>query len=71
MWWGYHGYGCFGFLLFILVVGFFVVRVCAFRDYRGYRRRWSDDADEILRKRLASGEISEDEYQKLKDALKR
>lgn len=71
MWWGYHGFWCFGFLFFILVVLFFVVRVCTGPNYAGYHRRWSDDADATVRRRLASGEIDQSEYQKLKDALKK
>jgi uncharacterized membrane protein len=69
--WGHYGFGCFGFFLFLLVVGFFVVRACIFRNYAGSRHRWHDEADAILRKRLASGEIDEAEYQKLQNALKK
>jgi uncharacterized membrane protein len=61
----------FGFLFFILVFGFFIVRALAFRHYGGFRRGWHDEADAVLRKRLANGETNEEEYQKLKDALKK
>ncbi|GMA61597.1 SHOCT domain-containing protein [Alicyclobacillus fastidiosus] len=73
MWWGHgHGFGCFGFFIFLaIVVSFIVIRVCTLRRYGGCGRRWADDAEAILRRRLASGEIDETEYQKLKDALKR
>lgn len=72
MWWGHHGsWFCqIGFLFFVLVAGFIVVRLFSVRNYGGCRRRWSDEASAILKKRLASGEIDESEYQKLKDALK-
>jgi uncharacterized membrane protein len=71
MWGGHHGFWCFGVVLLILVIVFLVVRAYAFRNCGGYRRRWSDDAEAILKKRLASGEIDESEYQRLKDALKK
>jgi uncharacterized membrane protein len=72
MWWENHGFWfCpIGLLLFVLIVGLIIVRICTIRNY-GCRRRWPDDPDAILRKRLASGEIDEAEYQKLKDALKK
>ncbi|MFB5191398.1 SHOCT domain-containing protein [Alicyclobacillus fastidiosus] len=71
MWWG-HGFGCFGFFIFLAIfICFIVTRVCMFRRYGGCGRRWMDDAEAILRRRLASGEIDEAEYQKLRDALKR
>jgi uncharacterized membrane protein len=72
MWWGNHGFWfCpIGLLLFVLIAGLIVVRICTIRNY-GCRRRWSDDPDAILKRRLASGEIDEAEYQKLKDALKK
>lgn len=69
MWVGYHGPWCFGFFFLILIIGFLIVRGFAFR--RGCRRNWPDEAELILRKRLVNGEISEEEYQKLKEALKR
>jgi len=71
MWYAHQGPWCFGFLFFILIFGFFIFRAFAFRNYGGYRRGWHDEADAVLRKRLASGEINEEEYQKLKDTLKK
>jgi uncharacterized membrane protein len=72
MWHANQGPWCFGFLFFILVFGFFIVRAFAFRNFGGYRRGgWNDESDAILRKRLANGEIDEEEYQKLKNALKK
>jgi uncharacterized membrane protein len=44
----------------------------AFRRFGGFRRDWQfDDAEAILRKRLASGEISEEEYQKIMAVLRK
>lgn len=73
MWYGYHGGPwCFGFLFFFLVFAFFIFRGFMFRRRGFYSHHgWSDEAENILRKRLASGEITEEEYQKLKDALKK
>ncbi|MCL6631949.1 MAG: SHOCT domain-containing protein [Alicyclobacillus herbarius] len=71
MWWGHHGFWCFGVLLLIFVLVFGILRAFAFGGCRGCRRRWSDDAEVILRRRLANGEIDEAEYQKLKDVLKK
>ncbi|MCL6625188.1 SHOCT domain-containing protein [Alicyclobacillus shizuokensis] len=71
MWWGHHGFWCFGVLLLILIIVFCIVRVFAFGACGHCRRRWPDDAEAILRRRLANGEIDESEYQKLKDALKK
>jgi uncharacterized membrane protein len=69
--WAHHGHPWFGFLFIILVIGFIIFRVVTFRKYGGCRYGSFDEAEAILRKRLASGEINEDEYQKLKDALKK
>lgn len=59
-------------IFFLLVFGFFVTNMVMWR-----RRRWgwhgvgqSNTPDLILDKRLASGEISIDDYKKLKDFLK-
>ncbi|MDQ0200352.1 SHOCT domain-containing protein [Neobacillus ginsengisoli] len=69
--WAHHGYPWFGFLFFILVIGFIIFRVVTFRKYGGRRCGSFDEAEAILRKRLAGGEINEEEYQKLKEALKK
>ncbi|WP_067930258.1 SHOCT domain-containing protein [Alicyclobacillus kakegawensis] len=71
MWWGHHGFWCFGALLLFLILVFFIVRAFAFGACGRCHRRWPDDAEAILRRRLANGEIDESEYQKLKDALKK
>jgi uncharacterized membrane protein len=71
MWYTHHGPWCFGFLFLFLIIGFFIFRVLAFRRFGGFRRGWHDDAESILRKRLVNGEIDEEEYLKLKAALKK
>ena len=72
MWHEHYGPWCFGFLFFFLIIAFFMFRMLAFRRFGGFRRDWqSDDAEAILRKRLASGEISEEEYQKIMAVLKK
>ncbi|MCM2535653.1 hypothetical protein NDK43_29420 [Neobacillus pocheonensis] len=69
--WAHHGHPWVGFLFLILVIGFIIFRVVAFRKYRGGRCGSADEADSILRKRLASGEINEEEYRRLIDVLKK
>jgi uncharacterized membrane protein len=71
MWHEHYGPWCFGFLFFFLMIAFFMFRLLAFRRFGGGCRGWYDDAEIVLRKRLASGEISEEEYQKLKAVLKK
>lgn len=79
MLWGYHGFFPFGFF-FVLIVLFVIFRIFAFRRF-GYHRNygncdnrgWNDnnhyEALAIVRKRLANGEISEEEYEHLKEVL--
>lgn len=58
---------CIAFLILFLGIGFFVIRSLTKRNHsRGY-----DEPVNILKKRLASGEINETEYQKLRDELKK
>jgi uncharacterized membrane protein len=71
MWASHHGFWCFPFLFFMLVICFAVVRPLILGRYRGCRRSEMDEALIILRKRLVNGEIDEGEYQKLKDVLKK
>lgn len=83
MWWG-HPYG-FGFFPFVFPFGFFFLvalcfiirRVIFFRRYgsgcgRPMYGPWNQgrDAEGILRRRLANGEIMEEEYNHLRDILK-
>jgi uncharacterized membrane protein len=71
MWHGHFGPWCFGFMFLFLFFVFIILRTLAFRRFGGCRRVWTDEAETILRNRLASGEINEEEYQKLKNALKK
>ena len=70
MWHGHFGPWCFGFIFFFIFLSF-ILRVVAFRRFGGCRRGWYDEAEVLLRKRLVNGEISEEEYQRLKDTLKK
>lgn len=68
--WGYHGVCCFLFFLFLFAIGFLIIRTFRARNFASGRCNESDEAIAILRKRLASGEIDDAEYQRLKDVLK-
>jgi uncharacterized membrane protein len=65
----HHGFGCFGFLLVLVIISFCLIRFFRFRHDRVYSRNGVDEAQTILQKRLVSGEIDEAEYQRLKDLL--
>lgn len=69
MWAGH--FWCFGFLLFLFVMGYFLMQSLRFRRYTQDSHRSIDEVVAILQKRLASGEIDEAEYQKLKDVLRK
>lgn len=81
MWWGYHHgffpwfFFPFGFLMFFFLC-FFVIRVILFRRFRrtGAGCWGSSDgrlsAEDILKRRLARGEVTEEEFQRIKDKLK-
>ena len=84
MWWGYWfpPFGFFFVLLGLFVV-FGIVRLILFRRYgpwggwgpRPWRHGWYGpdpagfDADAVLKRRLASGEITEADYQRLREIL--
>lgn len=78
MWWAHNGCGFFPFglifLVFFLFLCFGIVRVLMFRCWGGYHRPWTingnAEAEAILKRRLASGEITEVEYKQLKEQLK-
>jgi len=68
---GTHHWGGGGFLFVILalIVTFIVIKFVFFRGY-WMRRDWPDTSpDAILKRRLASGEINEADYQRLRDTL--
>jgi uncharacterized membrane protein len=72
-WWG----GGFLFFFLGLILIFFLARFVFFRGCwgpRGYwgSRDWPDSSPEaVLKRRLARGEISESDYEHLRDVLKR
>ncbi len=61
----------FFFILLIVFIVFMVFRIISFRRCGGWNGWQSGrmDAEAILRRRLANGDISEEEYQKVKDIL--
>jgi len=70
--WGYHWFFPFGIFFFVLFFACFIFRIFAFRRYGmgcNPRYRGQFDAVAVLKRRLANGEIKEDEYQRLKDVL--
>jgi uncharacterized membrane protein len=73
MWWGYGGFHPFPWI-FLVVIAFVVIfRVVMFRRYGcRHHRRWEggpDDALSILDRRLVNGEVTEEEYRRLKAIL--
>lgn len=74
MWWGYAGFHPFGGFFFLLFVGLVVVLLVS-RQHNGWWHHAEDvgqaDAEAILRRRLANGEISEAEYRSLREVLSR
>ncbi len=76
MWWGHPGFvfNPFCGIFFVLLIAFIVTRIFFIRRCGGWSRGygWYDgrqDAEAILRRRLANGDITEEEYQKMKDIL--
>ena len=68
---GSHHWGGGGILFFIvaLIVVFLLFKFVLFRGF-WWRRDWPDTSpDAILKRRLASGEINEADYQRLRDTL--
>ncbi len=79
--WHYAGWGWgfgIGWFLFVLLFVGFILRMVFFRRFGcggwgawgppGYRY---PDHDDVLKRRLAAGEINEDEYHKLREILRR
>jgi len=75
--WGW-GFGFVWLLFILLFIGFFV-RMLFFRRWGGcgwgpggrYGYGGFQDHEEVLKHRLAAGEISEEDYQRLRDVLRR
>jgi uncharacterized membrane protein len=75
MWWGHYAAGGFCWIpftiFFLLLIAFIVSRIFFYRRCGGFCG-WQNgrtDAEAILRRRLANGDITEEEYQKMKDIL--
>ncbi|WP_235953202.1 SHOCT domain-containing protein [Salipiger sp. PrR002] len=72
MMWG-GGYGVFGGLMMLVfwgvIIALIVLAVHWLRDSSGTGGKRSPDALDILRERLAKGEIDEEEYRRRKAAL--
>jgi uncharacterized membrane protein len=70
MYWGH--FHPFGFILFLLIAGFLITNfIILKRNRRGICTHTPYDALTILENRLAKGEIGIEEYQELKNTLKR
>jgi uncharacterized membrane protein len=66
--WGF--FNPFGFLFFLLIIGLVIANIRMWRGRAGVCFRGLHyDSQFILDKRLASGEIDIEEYQKLKEVL--
>jgi uncharacterized membrane protein len=67
---GLMGFGLFAWLLLFVLVGVVVWLVVRTLGQRSPTRT-SSEAEEILRRRLAAGEIDGDEYERLLEILRR
>jgi putative membrane protein len=70
---GYYGWGLLGMLLNMVIWGVFIVGIVYLilrivRGAGGYEPR--NNALDILKKRYAAGEISEEDYDRMKDKVK-
>ncbi|MGP4108687.1 MULTISPECIES: SHOCT domain-containing protein [Virgibacillus] len=64
-----NGYGFFGWIMIIFWIGLFILGILLITNYlNGGRKR---TPLQILKERLAKGEISEAEYEQLKSVLER
>lgn len=65
-WFPFNWFGGIGFFGFIAVIVLVIVLVTRNgRSHPGHERRASSNAEEILKERLARGEIDEETYEKL------
>lgn len=73
--WAFHG-GCwffpFGFFLLIILMGLGLAKMLRFRHFGHHCGRPFEHSDYegILKNRLANGEITEEDYQRLKELLR-
>ncbi|RJX19724.1 MAG: hypothetical protein C4563_07410 [Desulfobulbus sp.] len=70
----FFGHGPFGLLiaaLLVIIVGMVLVRLARPSIGRDHAHRDSNDSLEILRVRYARGEISAEEYQRMREILNR
>jgi uncharacterized membrane protein len=67
--WGY--FPPFGMVFFLFVIGLCLVNIAIWRSRSGMYYRYSQHAQVILDKRLATGEIDLDEYEKIKGILQK
>lgn len=70
---GWYGWGLLGMLLHMILLGAFIIGVVYFivrivRGSGGYDPR--NNALDLLKRRYASGEISEEEFDRMKDRVK-
>lgn len=70
MWYGAGWMGLFGPLMMVVFWGgVILLAVWAVRAFSGPRSGSHDDAVDILKRRLASGEIDQDQYERARKAL--
>lgn len=67
MWGGGVFFALLFLLLFALCISFFLVR----RPWRWYHYYFEEDPLEILKRRYARGEITKEEYERMREDLKR
>jgi uncharacterized membrane protein len=61
---------CFGLFFFLLITGLIILNIFMWRRRKGGWYTSSYEALEILKKRLASGEIDSEEYNRIYETLK-
>jgi uncharacterized membrane protein len=74
--WADHGHWFpFPWIFFAVLIGFLIFRVVMYRRYGGPWNRGANqgrlDAESVLQRRLASGEIDEAEYERIREILRK
>lgn len=70
--WGHPGFFPFGFFFFLLIVGLIIFAMTSCRQNRYWHGRPMNhgvEPLELLKQRLAKGEINEEDYLRLKEVL--